>query len=235
MPNFIFPVISPDAQVSSGIGPRWGRQHSGLDIAAPTGSPIVAPIDLTITRADIGSTGGYGNVVYGVDNQGNQYRFGHMQDIHVQEGMTVGAGFQLGTVGSTGRSTGPHLHYEVRDSKGNLLADATNAVVSEGKKLLQNEANKLVNAGKSLASSAAKCGFNPACMLGNAAKDAVLGDGDDCGPLDFICKLRKWLESVDFIERTALFLIAGLFIVGGVVFLAKGYVTGDLIKKVGAK
>lgn len=86
--------------------------HKGIDIANKVGTPIVTPAKGRITSA--GWEGGYGNCI--VINHGNDLstRYAHMQNIHVKVGDTVERGDLIGTVGSTGRSTGPHLHYEVR-------------------------------------------------------------------------------------------------------------------------
>jgi len=107
--------------------------HSGIDIAAPAGSPIVAPTDLKVVFA--GVAGGYGNAVYAVDELGNQHRFAHMRSYNVGVGDTLSQGDYIGAVGSTGNSSGNHLHYEIRDQAGKLLKTATEAVINEGKKL----------------------------------------------------------------------------------------------------
>jgi murein DD-endopeptidase MepM/ murein hydrolase activator NlpD len=85
--------------------------HKGQDIVAPMGAPVIATADGTVTIA--GWLRGYGRVVYIDHGNGITTRYGHLSRIDVEVGQTVRRGEQLGLVGSTGRSTGPHLHYEV--------------------------------------------------------------------------------------------------------------------------
>ncbi|MBA3439147.1 MAG: M23 family metallopeptidase [Pyrinomonadaceae bacterium] len=86
--------------------------HAGQDIAAPRGAPVMAAGSGTVAFAGVQS--GYGQIVI-VDHGGNvMTRYGHLLQINVAVGQTVERGEMLGRVGSTGRSTGPHLHYEVR-------------------------------------------------------------------------------------------------------------------------
>ena len=101
-------------RLSSGFGaPRpGGRKHAGIDLAAPTGTAIVAAAAGTVSQA--GSAGGYGIVVYVDHADGVQTRYAHMSRVTVRAGQKVEAGGRLGDVGSTGDSTGPHLHFEVR-------------------------------------------------------------------------------------------------------------------------
>ena len=87
-------------------------RHNGIDIPAATGTPIYAPADGTVGRAQ--RLGGYGNYAEIEHGNGIQTRFGHMSRIAVSSGQRVKRGDIVGYVGSTGRSTGPHLHYEVR-------------------------------------------------------------------------------------------------------------------------
>ncbi len=111
----LFPV---SGRVSSRFGHRADpfsgerKAHAGLDIAAPAGSPIQAVRAGTVTFA--GERGGYGNVVILDHGDGLETRYAHCQSLDVQVGDSVRAGAQVATVGSTGRSTGPHLHFEVR-------------------------------------------------------------------------------------------------------------------------
>lgn len=94
--------------------PLLGRQraHLGIDLAAPTGSPIVATSDGVVTTADW--RGGYGLLVALDHGRGLETRYGHMSRLGVLPGQRVSRGQILGFVGSTGLSTGPHLHYEMR-------------------------------------------------------------------------------------------------------------------------
>ena len=99
-------------QVSSGFGPRWGRMHQGIDVAAPTGRPITAAKSGKVIVA--GSSGGYGNLVVIDHGGGLSTAYAHQSRIAVRVGQPVTQGGLIGFVGSTGFSTGPHLHFEVR-------------------------------------------------------------------------------------------------------------------------
>ena len=97
--------------ISSRYGSRWGRMHWGLDIACRTGTPIKAADGGTVKSA--GYNGAYGYMIE--VNHGNGYvtRYAHCSKIYVKSGDKVYKGQTIGAVGSTGRSTGPHLHFEV--------------------------------------------------------------------------------------------------------------------------
>lgn len=88
------------------------RMHSGVDLAAPNGSPVSAPAAGVVTFANWG--GGYGLLVAVDHGNGVQTRFAHLSRLMVSAGQRVTRGQLLGLVGSTGRSTGAHLHYELR-------------------------------------------------------------------------------------------------------------------------
>lgn len=88
------------------------RMHSGVDLAAPQGTPVQATADGVVTSA--GWRGGYGILISLGHGSGVQTRYAHLSAIAVQPGTRVRAGQVIGYVGSTGNSTGPHLHYEVR-------------------------------------------------------------------------------------------------------------------------
>lgn len=88
------------------------RAHKGLDMAAPTGTPIYATADGLVSKAEWFSA--YGNFVSIGHGSELETRYGHMSRIAVSAGQRVRKGDVIGYVGSTGRSTGPHLHYEVR-------------------------------------------------------------------------------------------------------------------------
>lgn len=106
-----------DGHVTSSFGMRmhpllgYFRMHKGLDIGAPYGSPIYAAIDGTVRFA--GWSGGYGRFVKLAHAGGIESGYGHMSRIVVAPGMRVARGQVIGYVGSTGMSTGPHLHWEV--------------------------------------------------------------------------------------------------------------------------
>jgi murein DD-endopeptidase MepM/ murein hydrolase activator NlpD len=112
----IWPVVGP---LRSGVGMRSNpfggssiEYHKGQDIAAPTGTPVSAAADGVVVIA--GWVRGYGNGIYIDHGNGISTRYGHLSRIDVVVGQTIKQGQHLGLVGSTGRSTGPHLHYEVR-------------------------------------------------------------------------------------------------------------------------
>ena len=113
--SYVMPV---SGRLSSRFGPRVHpitgelRPHRGLDLAAPTGTPIGAMAAGTVTFA--GDRGGYGNVVIIDHGDGTETRYAHQDRMSVTVGQTVVAGETIGTVGSTGLSTGPHLHLELR-------------------------------------------------------------------------------------------------------------------------
>jgi murein DD-endopeptidase MepM/ murein hydrolase activator NlpD len=86
--------------------------HPGQDIAAPRGTPVFAPADGTVVEA--GWKNGYGQTVVLDHGNGLTTRYGHLSKMEVGVGQELKRGEELGLVGSTGRSTGPHLHYEVR-------------------------------------------------------------------------------------------------------------------------
>ena len=86
--------------------------HAGLDIAGPHGKDVIAPSDGTVVFA--GLEGGYGNVLVIDHGYGIKTRYGHLASIRVKPGDKIKRGQEIANIGNTGRSTGPHLHYEVR-------------------------------------------------------------------------------------------------------------------------
>lgn len=114
------PSLKPcDGIITSGFGwrrfsrrSRRGRMHKGLDIAAPTGTPIVASADAKVSF--VGFKGGYGRTVILDHGGGVNTLYAHNSSVGVQEGDLVIQGQEISKVGTSGRSTGPHLHYEVR-------------------------------------------------------------------------------------------------------------------------
>jgi len=107
--GFVWPVLGP---VTSPFGWRWGRMHEGIDIAAGAGTPIRAAAAGAVIYA--GWLGGYGNLVVIDHGGGVATAYGHQSGIAVGTGAPVAQGQVIGYVGSTGHSTGPHLHFEVR-------------------------------------------------------------------------------------------------------------------------
>ncbi len=108
---FAIPLKS-SFRYTSGFGRRWGRMHEGTDLAGAHGSPIYATADGTVVHA--GWESGYGNLVKIRHDFGIETRYGHMSKVRVQVGQKVSRGDRIGDMGNTGRSTGTHLHYEVR-------------------------------------------------------------------------------------------------------------------------
>lgn len=97
---------------TSGFGNRWGRLHAGTDFAAPHGTPIYATADGVVTHS--GWASGYGQLVKIQHQFGLETRYAHMSKLRVKVGQRVSRGDRIGDMGNTGRSTGTHLHYEVR-------------------------------------------------------------------------------------------------------------------------
>ncbi|WP_017324329.1 M23 family metallopeptidase [Synechococcus sp. PCC 7336] len=108
--DFIWPMAG---QVSSRYGWRWGRMHRGIDVAGPVGTPIVAAMEGIVTYAGW-DRGGYGNRVDIRHPNGWVTRYAHGSRVMVSKGDSVSQGEVIMTAGSTGRSTGPHLHFEIR-------------------------------------------------------------------------------------------------------------------------
>lgn len=110
-----FPV---EGYISSGFSWRWNRFHKGLDIAARAGSPILAAQDGKIIFR--GWRSGFGLLVVIQHKQGRTY-YAHCQSTKVKVGQIVSRGDLIATVGATGQSRGPHLHFEFRDNKNQPL------------------------------------------------------------------------------------------------------------------
>jgi murein DD-endopeptidase MepM/ murein hydrolase activator NlpD len=94
------------------FGGRSYEFHGGLDIDGERGDAVIAPANGVVTKA--GWQGGYGNLIEVDHGNGLTTRYGHLSNIEIQVGDSVQRGQVIGAVGSTGRSTGPHLHYELR-------------------------------------------------------------------------------------------------------------------------
>jgi len=108
---FSFPVRGT-YRSTSGFGPRWGRMHEGHDWAGPSGTPIHATADGVVVFA--GRSGGYGNLIKIQHDFGYETRYAHLSKFRVKVGQRVSRGERIGDMGNTGRSTGTHLHYEIR-------------------------------------------------------------------------------------------------------------------------
>lgn len=222
MDRVYFPVAG-NPRTSYNFGQDRGtHKHGGIDIAAPIGTAVIAPVDLTITRANRSST--YGNVIYGKNAQGYEYRFAHLNDFNVSTGQTISAGNMIGTVGNTGRSSGPHLHFEVRDATGRAINPK--GFLQGGKRILDSAKDRAIEAGKKAANAFLKS--NP--VTGPFAQAASLGginplDGESCG---IVCQIRKWFEGTKFFQRLALAVLALIVIGGGLMLLTRGVVTKQI-------
>lgn len=118
-PKFVRPV---EARMTTCYCMRWGSMHTGVDLAAPLGTPIYAVTDGVVLRA--GPASGFGYAIWVKDEWGNVQVYGHMRYIYVEAGQAVEAGQKISAVGNEGQSTGPHLHYEIR--RGSMTGRAIN-------------------------------------------------------------------------------------------------------------
>ena len=109
----------PSRYTSSGYGWRWGRLHSGVDYAITEGTPVSVIQPGQVTYAQF-NDGGYGYAVQVAHPGGSSSFYGHLSKISVKEGQQIEPGTVIGNVGSTGRSTGPHVHFEVRQGSKRL-------------------------------------------------------------------------------------------------------------------
>lgn len=100
-------------RLNSVFGYRWGKQHQGLDLSLNFGDTVVAAFD-GIVRYAKPNSGGYGNCIVIRHNNGLETLYGHLNNINVSENQFVKSGELIGLGGSTGHSTGPHLHFETR-------------------------------------------------------------------------------------------------------------------------
>ncbi len=107
----------------------WSRNHTGLDFAAPTGTPVMSITNGTVTST--GYEGSYGNQIIVTADDGTELWYCHLSAYAVQVGDKVTAGQVIGSVGSTGNSTGPHLHLEVRPGAGDPV-DPMAALIANG-------------------------------------------------------------------------------------------------------
>jgi len=108
--SFIWPA---QGTFTSGYGWRWGRMHKGIDVANNVGTPVVAAQDGQVSFAGW-DDGGYGYLVKITHADGTITVYGHNSLILVSQGQMVKQGQPISQMGSTGRSTGPHLHFEIR-------------------------------------------------------------------------------------------------------------------------
>lgn len=109
-PTYMYPVTN--WVVTSTFGTRWGRMHEGIDVGVPIGTTVRASRAGCVVTA--GWVGGYGNCVIIDHGDGVCTRYGHLSQITTSVGQYVDQGEQIALSGNTGRSTGPHLHFEIR-------------------------------------------------------------------------------------------------------------------------
>ncbi|MCS6984552.1 MAG: M23 family metallopeptidase [Leptospiraceae bacterium] len=116
--EYLWPIQG--SRITSRLGNRWGRHHDGIDIAAPKGTLVVSAAHGTVQFS--GYDGAYGiSVVVQHEDETTVSRYGHLSVAFVKKGDIVRKGQVLGLSGNTGRSTGPHLHFEVRS--GGMILD----------------------------------------------------------------------------------------------------------------
>ncbi len=109
---FLWPV---SGRVTSPFGYRWGKHHNGIDISARKGTPIKSVRAGRVIHSQ--KVSGYGNLVIIYHGSGVSSVYAHASKRLVKKGMTVKAGQKIALVGSSGKSTGPHLHFEIRKYK----------------------------------------------------------------------------------------------------------------------
>lgn len=108
-PTYIKPISG--GRFTSGFKRRWGRMHKGVDWACPIGTAVMASCGGTVVQA--GWFSGYGNCITIRHPDGKQTRYGHLSKILVSSGQKVTQGQKIALSGNTGRSTGPHVHFEI--------------------------------------------------------------------------------------------------------------------------
>ena len=109
-PTYMYPVTNWN--VTSNYGYRWGRLHAGTDVGVPVGTTVRASRAGQVVTA--GWVGGYGNCVMIDHGDGVWTVYGHLSEFSTSVGSYVNQGDQIALSGNTGRSTGPHLHFEIR-------------------------------------------------------------------------------------------------------------------------
>lgn len=110
--EFIWPV---DGVVTSRFGIRWGKRHDGIDISAPEGTPVLAAAKGTVLFS--GNEGGYGKLIILQHEKNMITIYAHNRELLVRESDQVRQGQRIAEVGQTGRATGPHVHFEIREGR----------------------------------------------------------------------------------------------------------------------
>jgi murein DD-endopeptidase MepM/ murein hydrolase activator NlpD len=127
---WVLPVDHYEITATFGSGGSlWSSDHTGLDFAAPTGTPIKAVAHGVVSQ--VGYAGAYGNRVIITHADGTETWYCHMNDYSVSTGQEVESGEQIGHIGMTGNTTGPHLHLEVRPTP-NVPVDPYTALIAHG-------------------------------------------------------------------------------------------------------
>jgi murein DD-endopeptidase MepM/ murein hydrolase activator NlpD len=108
-PTYLLPA---QGTITSGYGMRWGRMHQGIDIGVPVGTPVLAAADGVVEFSGWNS-GGYGYMVDMRHADGSMTRYAHNSRLLVQTGDRIIQGQTIAESGSTGHSTGPHIHFEI--------------------------------------------------------------------------------------------------------------------------
>lgn len=112
--NYAWPVVK-GTPISSGYGPRWGTMHNGIDFAGNSGAPIYASKDGEVVGSmPTSQSEGFGEYIVIKHNDGHLTGYAHMSQRMKNVGDKVVQGQQIGTIGSTGDSTGPHLHFSIQ-------------------------------------------------------------------------------------------------------------------------
>ncbi len=168
----------PSKYTSSPYGMRWGRLHSGVDYAINSGTPVsvIQPGKVSYAGWD---DGGYGNMILISHPGGTSTLYGHMSKINVKSGQMVEPGTVIGNVGSTGRSTGPHVHFEVRQGSKRLAIPT-----SEGDKYFRFGGNVKVVSKK------------PAGMQSGAPTAVITSGSNDTDPKKAAENIKKSIEEL---------------------------------------
>lgn len=115
--QYVWPIMG--IRITSRVGNRWGKVHGGIDVAASRGSIVVGATEGTVML--IGDQGAYGHCVFVENHDGTVAWYAHLTDSYVKVGDKIARGQIVGSSGNTGRSTGPHLHFEMRTQQGIIL------------------------------------------------------------------------------------------------------------------
>jgi len=115
--EYLWPVMG--LRVTSRVGTRWGKLHGGIDVAAARGSIVVGATEGTVMI--VGDQGAYGHCVFVENHDGTVAWYAHLTESVVKVGDKIVRGQIVGVSGNTGRSTGPHLHFEMRTQQGIIL------------------------------------------------------------------------------------------------------------------